>query len=85
MRIDDRRSFQAIDGLLSYPSTPGEPFSPGLRARCARLFAALRARWRDRRAAEELAALNDHMLEDIGLTRADLPLLRRGRWFDDLR
>lgn len=85
MRIDHRRSFQASDGLLSYPFPPGQPPSRGLRERCARLLAGIGARQRDRHAAEELTALSDRMLADIGLTRADLPLPPRQRWFDDLR
>lgn len=85
MRIEHRRSFQAIDGLLSYPIVLGPPPALGLRERCIRLLAAVAARWRDRQAAEELAVLSDRMLADIGLTRADLPLPPRRRWFDDLR
>ncbi|WP_149539042.1 DUF1127 domain-containing protein [Siccirubricoccus phaeus] len=79
MRIDDPRSFRAGDGLLSYAAPPGTRPSPGLGARCARLLAALRAHWRERHAAAELAALSTRMLADIGLTRADLPRFQR-RW-----
>lgn len=85
MRIENRQSLQAIDGLLSYPTPSGRPPTRGWRARCARLLAAVAARRRERRTAAELAALSDRMLDDIGLTRADLPLPPRRRWLDDLR
>lgn len=90
MRIENRRSLQASDDLLSYPTplgpTPlGQRPTRGWRERCARLLAAVAARRRERCTAAELAALSDRMLNDIGLTRADLPLPPRRRWVDDLR
>jgi len=81
MRIDNRGSLRAFDGLLSYPTILPERRSPGL-WRC--LATALRTASRQRREAEELAALSDRMLADIGLTRADLPPRRRAPPLDAL-
>lgn len=48
----------------------------------AGLFTAITRYFRDRRHARGLESLPDHILRDIGLTRADLPRAKRsGRLF----
>ena len=44
----------------------------------ARLWAKLRLGQERRRAARELAALSDRMLEDIGVSRCDIEYLQQG-------
>lgn len=81
MHIPKRGSFPIVDGPLSSQVAKPEP-SPlgGVRTRLARLLAAVDARRRDRRAAAELAALDDRLLADIGLRRTDVPDTRRSPW-----
>ena len=42
-------------------------------------FAALRRWWRERRMANELHALDDALLKDIGLYRGEIPFIVRAR------
>jgi uncharacterized protein YjiS (DUF1127 family) len=56
----------------------------GLGARAAgrplpALLRALRRRWRERRMARELEALDDAMLKDIGVHRGEIPSIVRAR------
>lgn len=52
------------------------PARPGL---LRHLVAVLRHRLEMRAAARRLAAMDDHMLRDLGITRADIAAMRRGR------
>jgi uncharacterized protein YjiS (DUF1127 family) len=55
------------------------------RAAAARVARRLAQAWRRRHQAAELAALDDHLLADIGLTRADLTdALSRLPWRDPI-
>ncbi len=51
-------------------TTPGPSRAP---------FAALRRWWRERRMADELHALDDALLKDIGLYRGEIPSIVRAR------
>ena len=68
---------------MSLTLTRGGTRSGGALAALGRRAAALlrrsRDRFADRRAAEQLAQLDDRMLHDIGLARADIEFLARGR------
>lgn len=63
----------ADTGLLAFPSfDPPSHLGPQAPAIAARIRQAV-ARWRERaRAREELAALDEHALADVGLTRAQV-------------
>jgi uncharacterized protein YjiS (DUF1127 family) len=57
----------------------------GLAAWLSRQFAAVSAWHRDNVAARELAAMTDHELMDIGVSRADLPRVFDAAHNQDLR
>lgn len=86
MEMHSQRSLYEIHGI----SAPPRRCSGGGRiARSAinRLLAVLRvikttieAEWAARRAIEELAGMNDHMLRDLGITRGEIEsTVRRSR------
>ena len=54
-------------------------------AAIAKAGAAVRAEWRARRAAAELASLDDHMLRDIGVRRCEIQGLVRRPMADTAR
>ncbi len=58
-------------GQLS-PQVP-TPATPGLLRRLRPVFARGFANWQRRRATAALQSFNDHLLADIGITRAQIP------------
>ena len=66
-----------IDVQIPRGESPAWPRQVGL---FGRLIAAIRRDLQAQQATRELAAMDDRMLADIGLTRADIPrVARRGR------
>jgi len=63
-----------IDVLIPRADEPAWPRQLGL---FGRLIAAIRRDLAAQHAARELEALDDRMLADIGLTRADIPRIAR--------
>jgi uncharacterized protein YjiS (DUF1127 family) len=50
-----------------------------IKGRLATAIASIRARHAEKRKIRSLAALNDHILEDIGITRGDVIALQLGQ------
>jgi len=57
----------------------------GFCAQVSSLIDAWKERSRNRDGARQLDAMNDHQLKDIGLTRGDIPAVRRGLIRDHYR
>lgn len=77
MHIPSHRSLEAAGGPSSSPVAEREPTPfDAVLERLARLLIRVDAHRKARRAAVELASLDDRLLADIGLTRSDLPQAR---------
>lgn len=75
MEMHSRASLHAIHGIDVNARAP-----LGFRTWVARLLKRVAEAERRRRDFEILSAKDDHQLCDIGLTRADVLMLRNGTW-----
>lgn len=57
---------------------PASRLTPGIRATVAGLVSRAVERWHRRRAAATLDRLDDRLLEDIGISRNDIPFVAAG-------
>lgn len=73
MKIHSRQSPPAIHALLAPPYTTRDRLFPSLQDTWLRLLTRIEARRRHRKAVTELAAMDDRMLADIGVSRGDVP------------
>jgi uncharacterized protein YjiS (DUF1127 family) len=71
--MQSRRSLYAFYGI-SVPARlrPGPGWTERFSETLSRLASALKTELRARRAAAELAAMDDHMLRDIGISRSEI-------------
>jgi uncharacterized protein YjiS (DUF1127 family) len=75
------RSFYAGDGIVvARESLAGPRLAARALAACSSMLLGIRRELALRRAARELAGMNDYELKDIGITRSDIPrAVRHGR------
>ena len=79
MHIPHRRSWNAMPGLAS--PIQGRPSDAGRLLRLARQLQHLALRWRRTRTEEaELAAMDNRMLADIGMSRCEVARYARRGW-----